>query len=121
MRSSEESTQVAHAVVAPSVVDGVAVGALEAAVEGGGLRLVFDLSTTTYVDGDALVLLAWLALKLENAGGSLAVTARRAREGVRVTKTLWMGDLTCGLGVHPALDKAILRQLTAGAGGVAPR
>jgi anti-anti-sigma regulatory factor len=121
MRADQESMGVVHAVFAPPIVDGVAVGELDAAFEKGARELVLDLSNATHVDGEAVVLLAWLAQKLENAGGKLAVTARRVPEDARVTRTLWMGDLTRILGVHPALDKAILHQLTAGARGAAPQ
>ena len=121
MRGDQESSGVSHAVFAPPLVDGVAISELDAAFENGARELVLDLSRTTHVDGDAVVLLAWVAQKLENAGGRLSVTARRIPEHARVTKTLWMGDLTRILGVHPVLDKAVLHHLTAGARGVAPQ
>ena len=120
MRTDQASTGVAHAVFAGARVDVVAVGGFDAAIEHGACDVVLDISRATEVEGEAVVLLAWLAQKLENAGGRLSVTARRENRGVRVTRTLWVGDLTRVLGVHPALDRAVLHQLTDGAGGAAP-
>jgi hypothetical protein len=94
MRTDQASTGVAHAVFAGARVDVVAVGGFDAAIEHGACDVVLDISRATEVEGEAVVLLAWLAQKLENAGGRLSVTARRENRGVRVTRTLWMGDLT---------------------------
>jgi hypothetical protein len=95
------------------------VGELDAAVEDGVRELVIDLGAVGEVDDEALLLLDWLAQRLENAGGSLTVTARRTPRGVHVTRTLRDGDLTRVLGVNAALDRAVLRRLMARAGGAA--
>jgi anti-anti-sigma regulatory factor len=118
MRGDQQSRSVAHLVFAPSLVDGTVVEELDTAVEHGARELVVDLSATRKIDDEALLLLDWLARRLENAGGSLAVTARRAPRGAHVTRTLRGGDLTHVLGVHAALDRAVLHRL-ARAGGAA--
>jgi anti-anti-sigma regulatory factor len=116
-----QSRRVVEAVSLGPVVDGPVVVELDSDTDDDGREVVLDLSATTEIDGDASVLLAWFAHKLENAGGRLVVTARRSPNDARVTRTLRMGDLTSVLGVSAALDRAILRQLTSGAGGAAPR
>jgi hypothetical protein len=104
-----------------TAIDGDVVAQLDAVVEGGAREIVLDISTATHADGEAVLFLAWLAHGLASAGGSLKVTARRPSDGARVTRTLRAGVLTCALGVHPVLDRAILQQLATGAGGATPR
>jgi hypothetical protein len=118
MRGEQESRQVTHLVFAPPLVDGTVVEELDAAAERGARELVVDLSAAREIEDEALLLLDWLARRLENAGGSLAVTARRAPHGAHVTRTLRGGDLAHVLGVHAALDRAVLHRL-ARAGGAA--
>jgi hypothetical protein len=119
MRESRESHRVVHAVIARPRIDGASVADLYGAVENGAREIVFDVGESAEIDDEALELLVWLARRLEDAGGRLSLTAR-GPEGVRVTGTLRAGDPACVAGVHWALDKAILRRLTVGAGGAAP-
>ncbi len=121
MGVDRNSGRIAHVLVAPRLVDADVVDRCDAAVEGGAQELVIDLSGVTELDGEAVVLLAGLSLKLEDAGGKLSLTARRPPAGARATRRLWTGDLSSALGVHQALDQAILDQLTAGAGRAAPK
>ena len=115
-----QSSGVVYVVPAPPLIDGSVVAQLELDSGDDAREIVLDVSAATQIDAEAVELLAWLAQNLENAGGKFTVTARRAPDDTRVTRTLRTGDLTRALGVHPVLDKAIMRQLTAGAGGAAP-
>ncbi|HZQ65896.1 MAG TPA: hypothetical protein VFA66_11780 [Gaiellaceae bacterium] len=105
---------VTHAVVASATVDASAVRELDRVAEGRGREIVLDLSSTIRVDDEAVALLDRLAQELENAGGRLTLTARWSPEGIRTTRSLRAGDPASALGVHPALDVAVLNQLTAG-------
>ena len=119
MRGDQQSRHVAYLFFAPPSVDGRLVDELDAAFETGVPELVVDLSAARRVDEEALRGLDWLARRLEKAGGSLAVTARRAPRGAHVIRTMRRGGLTHVLGIHAALDRAVLRRL-ANAGGAAP-
>ena len=121
MRERPTGTGVVERIVLPQTVDGVTVGDLDVVVERGACSLVVDVSEATVVEEEVLPILARLAQKLENAGGMLSVTAHGGLPDARVTRTLSSGDLTCVLGVHAVLDKAIARRLTIRAGGEALR
>ncbi len=119
MREGSEEMQVTHVVFAPELLDAAAVAELDARVERGARTLVLDLSAAQEVDDETILLLDWLAQRLENAGGSLRVTAGHARRRIQTSKTFRGCDPTSALGVHAALDRAIMRRLWAGAGGAA--
>ncbi len=119
MRDGHTGTPDARVVFAAATLGSAFFDLLDEYVDRGETTLVLDLSAVQEVEDEAVLLLEWLALRLENAGGSLAVTARRTRQGLHARRTLRGGELTRALGVQPALDRAILRRLMARAGGAA--
>jgi hypothetical protein len=119
MRECRESVPDARVVFAPAQLGRSVLDDLDEFVVRGEQALVLDLTAVEEVDDEAVLLLEWLALRLENAGGYLALTARRAPLERHARRTLRGGGLTRALGVQPALDRAILRRLMARAGGAA--
>jgi hypothetical protein len=119
MRERRQSVPDARVVFAPAHLCRSVLDELDEFVAGGEQALVLDLTAVDEVDDEAVLLLEWLALRLENAGGYLALTARRASPERHARRTLRGGGLTRALGVHSALDRAILRRLMARAGGEA--